>query len=83
MAHIKGYMKALLERIDDAAEKKAFQTNAAAFVKRVLKDVDDFQFFIPEGNEEDPDGGMIVLCQWDGETPIFYMWKDGLKGERV
>lgn len=83
MAHIRGYMKKLLEKIEDEAEKKAFQTNAAAFVKNVLKNIDDYQFFIPEGNEEDPDGGMIVLCRWDGETPIFYLWKDGLRGERV
>ncbi|CAM42310.1 putative IgE-dependent histamine-releasing factor [Leishmania braziliensis MHOM/BR/75/M2904] len=83
MAHIRGYMKQLLEKIEDEAEKKAFQANAAAFVKKVLKDIDDYQFFIPEGNDEDPDNGMIVLCRWDGETPKFYFWKDGLKGERV
>lgn len=83
MAHIKGYMKALLEKIEDADAKKAFQANASAFVKQVLKDIGDYQFFIPEGNEEDPDNGMIVLCRWDGETPVFYYWKDGLKGMRV
>lgn len=83
MAHIRGYMKALLEKIEGDEEKKAFQTNAAAFVKKVLKEIDEYQFYIPEGNEEDPDGGMIVLCRWDGEVPIFYMWKDGLKGQRV
>ncbi|CAD2219832.1 IgE-dependent histamine-releasing factor [Angomonas deanei] len=83
MAHIKTYMKALLERIEDADAKKAFQTNAQTFVKKVLKEIDDYQFFIPEGNEEDPDSGMIVLCKWEGETPIFYLWKDGLNGTRV
>lgn len=83
MAHIKGYMKALLEKIEGDDAKKAFQTAAAAFVKTVLKEIDDYQFFIPEGNDEDPDNGMIVLCKWDGETPMFYYWKDGLKGERV
>lgn len=83
MAHIKGYMKQLLEKIEDADAKKAFQVNAATFVKGVLKELDEYQFFIPEGNEEDPDNGMIVLCKWDGETPYFYMWKDGLKGMRV
>lgn len=83
MAHIRGYMKQLLEKIESDADKKAFQGNAAGFVKKVLKDIDDYQFFIPEGNEEDPDNGMIVLCRWEEETPVFYFWKDGLKGERV
>nr|CCC92438.1 unnamed protein product [Trypanosoma congolense IL3000] len=83
MAHIRGYMKQLLERIDGEDAKKAFQANATTFVKKVAKEIDDYQFFIPEGNEEDPDNGMIVLCKWDGEVPTFYYWKDGLKGERV
>ncbi|RNE98832.1 IgE-dependent histamine-releasing factor [Trypanosoma rangeli] len=83
MAHIRSYMKQLLEKIEDAEEKKKFQANAAAFVKKVIKDIDDYQFFIPEGNEEDPDNGMIVLCKWDGEVPYFYYWKDGVRGERV
>lgn len=83
MAHIRGYMKNILERIEGDEAKKAFQANASAFVKKVLKEIDEYQFFIPEGNEEDPDAGMIVLCRWEGETPMFYMWKDGLKGERV
>lgn len=83
MAHIRNYMKTLLEKIEDADEKKAFQTNAATFVKKVLKDFDDYQFFIPAGNEDDPDNGMIVLCFWEGENPKFYMWKHGLKGQRV
>ncbi|CCW62579.1 unnamed protein product [Phytomonas sp. EM1] len=83
MAHIRAYMKKLLEHIESEDAKKAFQTNAANFVKKVLKEIDEYQFFIPEGNDEDPDSGMIVLCRWDGETPKFYYWKDGLKGMRV
>lgn len=83
MAHIKGYMKVLLDKIEGDEAKKAFQTGAQTFVKKVIKEIDDYQFFIPEGNDEDPDNGMIVLCRWDGETPIFYFWKDGLKGMRV
>ncbi|KEG09095.1 IgE-dependent histamine-releasing factor [Trypanosoma grayi] len=83
MAHIRSYMKRLLENIESEEDKKSFQANAAAFVKKVIKEIDDYQFFIPEGNEEDPDNGMIVLCKWDGEVPSFYFWKDGLKGERV
>ena len=82
-AHVKGYMKKILEGIPEEADKKTFQANAATFFKKVLKNFDDYQFFIPAGNEEDPDNGMIVLCRWDNDDAIFYFWKDGLKGERV
>jgi len=82
-AHMKGYMKKIVENIPDEAEKKAFQSRAATFFKSVLKNFDDYQFFIPAGNEEDPDSGLIVLCKWQDEDAIFYFWKDGLKGERV
>jgi hypothetical protein len=82
-AYMKAYMKKVVDKIDDEAEKKAFQTNAVTFFKKVLKNFDDYQFFMPNGNEEDPESGMIVLCRWVDEDAIFYYWKDGLKGERV
>lgn len=82
-AHLKAYMKKIVDTIEDEAAKKAFQTKAAAFFKTVRENFDDYQFFIPGGNEEDPDAGMIVLCKWVDEDAIFYYWKDGLKGERV
>lgn len=82
-SHMKGYMKKIMETITDEDAKKTFQKNAATFFKKVLKDFDDFQFFIPAGNDEDPDAGMIVLCRWEGEDAHFFFWKDGLKGERV
>jgi hypothetical protein len=82
-AHMKGYMKKVMEQIEGDDNKKKFQLAAATFFKAVLKNFDDYQFFIPAGNEEDPDAGMIVLCKWEEEDAIFYFWKDGLKGERV
>lgn len=82
-AHMKAYMKKVMENVDGDDKKKEFQKNAATFFKKVLKDFDDYQFFIPAGNEDDPDAGQIVLCRWEGEEALFYFWKDGLKGERV
>lgn len=82
-AHIKGYMKKIVETIEGDDAKKAFQKSAAAFFKKIVGAFDDYQFFIPAGNDEDPDSGMIVLCRWVEEDAIFYYWKDGLKGERV
>ncbi|CCW65990.1 unnamed protein product [Phytomonas sp. Hart1] len=83
LAHVREYMKKLLKNIEGDDAKKAFQTNAANFAKKVMKEINEYQFFIPDRNEEDPDSGIIVLCRWYGETPKFYYWKDGLKGERV
>ncbi|CUG06302.1 Hypothetical protein, putative [Bodo saltans] len=82
-AYMKNYMKKVVEAIPNDDDKKAFQTNAVVFFKKVLKNFDDYQFFIPAGNEEDPDAGMMILCRWEEEDAIFYYWKDGLKGERV
>ena len=82
-AYMKGYMKKISDSITNEDDKKNFQKNAATFFKKVLKDFGDYQFFIPSGNEEDVENGIIVLCRWEGEEAHFFYWKDGLKGERV
>ena len=83
MAYIKGYMKKLKEKIEesgDSARSAAFMAGAQTFVKKVIGEFDEYQFFLGEsGNDE----GIIVLCKWVGEDAIFYYWKDGLKGEKV
>jgi len=81
LAHIKGYMKVLKERLEGEPEKcAAFQAGATAFVKRVVGEFDDYQFFLgPSMGDE----GIVILCKWEGEKAIFYYWKDGLKGEKV
>jgi len=87
MAYIKGYMKAILDKIKatgDEERAKAFQTGAQTFVKGVLGSFDDYQFFLPALDDNaNPDEAIIVLAKWEGETPTFYFWKDGLKGEKV
>jgi len=82
MAYIKGYMKKLKEKLDesDKARSAAFMAGAQTFVKKVIAEFDDFQFFLPESNSDE---GIIVLAKWVGEEAIFYYWKDGLRGEKV
>jgi hypothetical protein len=87
MAYIKGYMKLLMEKIKasgDEERAKAFAANAQTFVKKVLGEFDEYQFFLPSLDDNaNPDEAIIVLAKWEGETPTFFFWKDGLKGEKV
>jgi hypothetical protein len=83
MAYIKGYMQKIKKHLEDTGKEDrvpAFQAGATTFVKKVIADFDDYQFFLTESQTDD---GMIVLAKWDGDDCIFYYWMDGLKGERV
>ena len=82
VAYLKGYMKAIKEKLDESnpSRSAAFQAAAQTFVKKVVAGFDDYQFFMGPSSDE---AGMIVLAKWDGETANFYFWKDGLKGEKV
>lgn len=66
------------EKINDA---KAKLTEAA---KRVLKKLDDVQFFLGESSNPD---GMVGLLEYregdDGEVPIMMFFKHGLDEEKV
>ena len=90
MAYIKGYMKALMEKIKEDSTKdadyiKEFAASAQTFVKKVAGSIDDWQFFYPDmGDEADYDAAICILCFWEGgDVPTFYYFKDGLKGEKV
>lgn len=82
MAYIKGYMKKLKEKLDesDPAKSAAFMAGAQVFVKKVIAEFDEYQFFMSESNSDE---GIIVLAKWVGEEANFYYWKDGLRGEKV
>ena len=87
MAYIKGYMKSLAEHVKETQgdeEAKKFMTGAQTFVKKVLAEFDEYQFFLPNaGDDADFEKAILVLCKWDGETPKFWFWSHGLKGEKV
>jgi len=80
MTHIKDYMARLLKKLeaDNASRVPAFKKGAQAFVKKVMGEFSEYTFY--QGEKCDIDNGMIVLSRWseDGQTPYFYMWKDGL-----
>lgn len=83
MAYMKGYMKTLKTKIEEGPNKDraaAFMAGAQVFVKKVLAEFDEFQFFVGESGSDE---GIIVLAKWVGEEALFYFWKDGLKGEKV
>ena len=89
MAYIKGYLKNLIEKLKELGksdeEVKEFQGNAQAFIKKVITSFDDWQFFYPDMSSDDADydTAMVILCKWEGETPFFYYFKEGLKAEKV
>jgi hypothetical protein len=84
MTYIKGYMKRLLERIKAKNPERvdAFQKEAQEFVKKVLANFKDYDFYLGPSNDVE---AMVVLSTWaeDGVTPYFYFWKDGLEQEKV
>jgi len=84
MDHIKSYMKRILDKIKetDPARAEVFQKKAQEFVKKVLGDFKNYDFFTGESGTTE---AMVVLMFYkeDGITPYFYFFKDGLIGEKV
>lgn len=79
--YIKGYMKSIKEKLEaEGKDIKEFTSGASKFVKGLLDDFSEWQFF--QGEKMDPDA-MIVLMKWDEETPYVYFFKHGLDEEKV
>merc|ERR1711941_219768 len=66
--------------------KKSYMTHIkdymARLLKKVIADFDEYTFY--QGEKMDIDNGMIVLSRYseDGQTPYFFMWKDGMIEEK-
>jgi hypothetical protein len=86
MTHIKGYMATVKKYLETSkpSEVELFQKNVADFVKDVLGNYKDYQFFCGESMQPD---GMLALMKWetkDGdETPYMFFFKHGLDEEKV
>jgi len=84
MAYIKTYMSTLLNKLKDTNPDRvsAFQKGSSAFVKKVLGDFNNYDFYTGESMTID---AMVVLKSYkeDGITPYFYFFKDGLLEEKV
>lgn len=84
MTYIKGYMKKLKSELEANAPDRlaVFEKNIQPFVKKLLENFKDYEFFT--GESMDPDG-MVALLNYreDGVTPYFTFFKDGLKMEKL
>lgn len=82
MTHIKGYMAEVKKYLseDKPSEVEIFQKNVQEFIKGVIGDFKEYQFFCGESMQPE---GMLVLVKWDEETPYLYFFKHGLDEEKV
>jgi len=82
MTHIKEYMKQVKTKLEEnnSPDKDLFLKNVQDFVKDVLGNFKDYQFFCGESMKPD---GMLALMKWDEETPYMYFFKHGLDAEKV
>ncbi|KAK4052090.1 hypothetical protein OIV83_002384 [Microbotryomycetes sp. JL201] len=78
MVYIKGYMKAVKAHLQEKNPERvaAFEAGAQTWVKKVLGNFKDYEFYT--GESMNPDG-MVVLLNYreDGVTPYMSFWKDG------
>eukprot|EP01118_Nematostelium_gracile_P007073 TRINITY_DN228_c0_g1_i1.p1 TRINITY_DN228_c0_g1~~TRINITY_DN228_c0_g1_i1.p1 ORF type:complete len:202 (-),score=63.81 TRINITY_DN228_c0_g1_i1:109-714(-) len=84
MDYIKTYMKLVLDKLkkDNPDRVAEFQKGASGFVKKVLGDFSNYDFFTGESMNIE---AMIPLMFYkeDGITPYFYFFKDGVLEEKV
>jgi hypothetical protein len=84
MTYIKGYMKDIKKRLQETNPDRVavFEAKAPAFVKKILTNFKDYEFFV--GESMDPEGAVGMLnYREDGITPYFTFFKDGLKQEKL
>eukprot|EP01102_Stenamoeba_stenopodia_P006454 TRINITY_DN1768_c0_g1_i1.p1 TRINITY_DN1768_c0_g1~~TRINITY_DN1768_c0_g1_i1.p1 ORF type:complete len:170 (+),score=50.62 TRINITY_DN1768_c0_g1_i1:159-668(+) len=83
LSYIKAYMKRLKTHLESSNPARAseFQTGAQNFVKTVLGNFSNYEFFTGENMDLD---AMVVLLGYkeDGVTPYLYFFKDGLIEEK-
>ncbi|KAJ2988111.1 Translationally-controlled tumor protein [Globomyces sp. JEL0801] len=84
MGYIKGYMKAIKKHLAETNPDRVaeFEAKAPAFVKKVLGNYKDYEFYV--GESMNPEGAVALLnYREDGITPYMTFFKDGLKAEKV
>ncbi|KAJ2000053.1 hypothetical protein H4R26_004794, partial [Coemansia thaxteri] len=81
-AYIKGYMKAILAKLGEGEDADRFKKEAPVFVKQVLENFKDYEFYTGESMAFD---GMVVLLNYreDGTTPYLTFFKDGLAKNKL
>ncbi|KAG1755645.1 translationally-controlled tumor protein [Suillus lakei] len=79
LLHLKGYMKAVSEKVGEKGGDVAdFKAKANDFAKKIVGKFKDYEFYT--GENMNPDG-MVALLNYreDGVTPYFTFWKHGLR----
>ncbi|KAG0027352.1 hypothetical protein BGZ81_005688 [Podila clonocystis] len=85
--YLKGYMKAVKAKIQEAAAKDGKDADAIvkAFevaYKKILANFKEYEFYV--GESMDPDGAVMLLnYREDGVTPYFTVFKDGLNSIKL
>lgn len=80
MVYIKEYMKRLVSHLEqhNSSRVDAFKKGAQEFVKLVVSNFDDYEFYT--GESMDPEAMVIIMKYEDGDNaPYAYLFKDGLK----
>ncbi|KAK6460323.1 translationally controlled tumor protein [Scheffersomyces coipomensis] len=84
LTYIKGYMKRIKAHLaeNDPEAVEAFEKGASTYVKKVIANFGDWDFYT--GESMDPDA-MVVLLNYreDGTTPYVAVWKHGIKETKV
>ncbi|XP_072253366.1 translationally-controlled tumor protein homolog [Leuresthes tenuis] len=81
--YIKGYVKDLKAKLQETNPDQVedFMAKAPEAVKKILKNVKNYQFFT--GESMNPDGAVALLdYREDGVTPFMLFIKDGLEIEK-
>eukprot|EP01027_Heterolobosea_sp_BB2_P022029 GEZU01032407.1.p2 GENE.GEZU01032407.1~~GEZU01032407.1.p2 ORF type:complete len:168 (-),score=98.10 GEZU01032407.1:76-579(-) len=82
MSYIKGYMKRVADYLQENNPSRldAFKAGAQTFVKKVLGEFNEYQFFTGESMDHE---SMLVLCKFkEDQNPYLYFFKDGMKMEK-
>eukprot|EP00768_Dysnectes_brevis_P006378 gnl/Dysnectes_brevis/499_a552_10436.p1 GENE.gnl/Dysnectes_brevis/499_a552_10436~~gnl/Dysnectes_brevis/499_a552_10436.p1 ORF type:complete len:162 (+),score=39.18 gnl/Dysnectes_brevis/499_a552_10436:59-544(+) len=85
VARLKKYIKRISKKMVKAGKTEddvaAWQAAATKWLKEVfLPDFKNFTFYL--GAEGDIDRGMIVLCRWEGASPVFTFWSNGVASRK-
>ena len=85
MAYIKGYLKAVKEKLESSgktARVEAFQKGATALVKELVSKWDEVQVFTGESGNWDAGLAYCYMKEQTDDGPTFYFFNDGLKMEK-
>jgi len=85
MGYIKDYMKKILERLkkENPARADVFQKNIQPFVKKILDNFKEYDFYVGENGLELNGQVILMFYKEDGVIPYFYYFIDGLEEEKV